>query len=150
MKVTICGSIAFYENMLDVKEKLEKLGHVVKLPPHEVKDENEKMIPVREYYSRRKAETDDTSWIWDRKEEAMILHFKKVEWCDAIIVLNYDKNGIKNYVGANTLIEMGIAQYLKKKIFLLNEVPEINYKEEILGMKPIVIKSLSDIGIKSS
>lgn len=147
MKVTICGSIAFYENMIEVKEKLEKLGHVVKLPPHEVKDENGKMIPVSEYYSRRKAETDDTSWIWDRKEEAMILHFKKIEFSEVIIVLNYDKNGIKNYVGANTLIEMGIAQYLKKKIFLLNEVPEISYKEEILGMKPIIINGdLKKIG----
>lgn len=140
MKVTICGSIAFYEKMLEVKKELEKLGHVVKLPPHEVKDEKGKMIPVSEYYSRRKAETSDDSWIWDRKEEAMILHFKKIEWSEVIIVLNYDKSGIKNYVGANTLIEMGIAQYLNKKIYLLNKVPEISYKEEILGMKPIVIE----------
>jgi len=141
MRVTICGSIAFYEKMLEVKRELEKLGHVVKLPPHEVKDQNGKEIPVSVYYSRRKAETSNDSWIWDRKEEAMKLHFAKIEWCEAIIVLNYDKNEIQNYIGANTLIEMGLAQYLQKKIYLLNKVPEISYKEEILGMKPIVINS---------
>ncbi|MFA6307354.1 MAG: hypothetical protein WC664_00755 [Patescibacteria group bacterium] len=139
MKITICGSIAFYDEMLDVKKKLEQLGHLVKLPPFEVKDENGDMIPVKEYYAKRKAETNDTSWIWDRKEEAMKLHFEKVTWSDVVLILNYNKNNIPNYIGANTLLEMGLAFHLNKKIFLLNDIPEINYKEELLGMKPMVI-----------
>lgn len=143
MKITICGSIAFYDEMLDIKKKLEQLGHLVKLPPFEIKDESGKMIPIKEYYSKRKAETKDknTSWIWDRKEEAMRWHFQKVEWSDAVLILNYDKNNIFNYVGGNTLLEMGLAFHLRKKIFLLNDVPEISYKEEILGMKPTVINN---------
>ncbi len=56
-----------------------------------------------------------------------------------VMVPDKDKNGIKNYIGANTLLEMGLAFHLNKKIFLLNPVPEISYKEEILGMKPIVL-----------
>jgi len=36
-------------------------------------------------------------------------------------------------------MEMGLAFYLKKKIYLLNEVPELPYKEEILGVKPIIL-----------
>ena len=36
---------------------------------------------------------------------------------------------------------MGLAFYLKKKIFLLNDIPEMSFKEEILGMKPIVINN---------
>ncbi len=146
MNVTLCGSIAFYEKMIHVKEKLESLGHQVKLPPFEVKDENGNMIPVKEYYSKRKAETNDTSWIWDRKEEAMKLHFQKVEWSDAVLILNYEKNNIPHYVGANTLLEMGLAFHLNKKVFLFNEIPEISSKEEILGMKPILInKDLTKI-----
>ena len=141
MKITICGSIAFYNEMLDVKEKLEQLGHQVKLPPFEVKDDNGNMIPVKEYYSIRKAETDDTSWIWDRKEEAMRLHFQKVEWSDPVLILNHDKNGVSNYVGANTLLELGLAFHLNKKLFLLNNIPDIGCKEEILGMKPSVINN---------
>lgn len=139
MKITLCGSIAVYDEMLEINNKLEQLGHEVKLPPFEVKDENGNMVPVKEYYAKRKSETNNSSWVWDRKEQAMRFHFQKVEWSEAILVLNYDKNGVSNYVGANTLLEMGLAFYLNKKIFLLNDIPEISYKEEILGMKPIVI-----------
>ncbi len=139
MKVTICGSIAVYDEMLENKNKLEQLGHEVKLPPFEIKDENGNMIPVKEYYTRRKAETDDNSWVWDRKEQAMRAHFDKVAWSDAILVLNYDKNNIANYIGANTLMEIGLAFHLNKQIYLLNDIPEISYREEILGMKPVII-----------
>ena len=139
MKITLCGSIAFYNWMVEARNALEKNGHIVKLPPNEVKNENGEMMPVMKYYEARKKTTDDESWIWERKEEAMRKHFDKVEWSDAVIVLNYDKNNIKGYVGANTLLEMGLAFHLKKKIFLLNKIPEIGYKEEILGMRPLVI-----------
>jgi hypothetical protein len=71
--------------------------------------------------------------------ENMRKHFAKVEESDAILVVNPDKNDIAGYIGANTLIEMGLAYYLRKKIFLLNDIPEISYKEEILGVKPQVI-----------
>jgi len=97
------------------------------------------LISVKEYYDIRKSATSDPSWIWDRKAEAIDVHFQKVVWCDAILVLNYEKNGVADYVGANTLMEMGLAFYLKKKIFLLNPVPKIGSQEEILGMKSVVI-----------
>jgi len=139
MKITICGSIAFYNEMLDAKKWLEDSGHEVKLPPHEVKDENGNMIPVKEYYARRKAAGVDDAWIWERKSEAITWHFDKVKWADAILVTNYNKNGIAGYVGGNTLMEMGVAFFLKKPIYMLKAIPEISYKEEIVGMKPIVI-----------
>lgn len=61
MKITLCGSITFYDGMLDMKIKLEQLGHLVKLPPSEVKNENGDTISVKEYHQIRKAETDGTS-----------------------------------------------------------------------------------------
>lgn len=139
MKITICGSIAFFPEMLEAKAKLESLGHEVKMPPTEVPDESGKMIPVEEFYKLRKTVSDEKSWIWTRKEEAMRVHFDKVAWSDAILVLNLDKNGMAGYVGPNTFLEMGLAFHLKKKIFMLNSIPEISYKEEIVGLKPIVI-----------
>ena len=69
----------------------------------------------------------------------MTAHLEKVAWAENIIILNYDKRGIENYVGANTLIEMGLAFWLKKEIYLLNPIPEVEYKEEILGMQPIIL-----------
>jgi len=145
MKMTLCGSIAFFDQMLDAKKQLEALGHEVKLPPTEVPDEDGNLIPVAKYYELRKTVTDDTSWIWERKEEAMRNHFDKVAWSDAILVCNYDKKGISGYIGANTLLEMGLAMYLRKPIYLLNQIPEIDYKEEILGMRPIVINQDLDL-----
>jgi len=141
MKITLCGSIAFYDEMLDIKEKLESLGHEIKLPPHEIKDDEGNLMPVKEYYEKRKAATDDSGWIWDRKAEAIKNHFDKVSWSDVILVTNYDKNDIKGYVGGNTLMEMGVAFFLKKPIYLLNDIPDVSYKEELIGMKPIIINN---------
>lgn len=139
MKITICGSIAFYEEMFSKKKELEALGHEVLVPPSEVRGANGELISVSEYYALRKAATDDVAWIWDNKERAMRDHFVKVEAADVILVLNCDKKGIAGYIGANTLLEMGLAFYLNKKIYLFNPIPSMDYREEILGMRPQVI-----------
>ena len=65
--------------------------------------------------------------------------FDGIIWGDALLILNYDKNGIANYLGGNSLVEMAVAYYLNKPIYLFNPAPEISYKEEILGMFPIVL-----------
>ena len=139
MKITLCGSIAFFDEMLSRQKELESIGHEVKLPPHEIKDDNGDMIPVKQYYAIRKSTDKNDGWIWDAKEKAMRTHFEKVEWSDVVLILNYDKNNIINYIGANTLLEMGLAFHINKPIYLLNPIPEISYKEEILGMKPVVL-----------
>ena len=78
--------------------------------------------------------------IWNMKELAMRDHFEKVDWCDAILVANYEKRGVQGYIGGNTLIEMGIAFYTHKPIYILNPVSlNLGYKDEILGMKPIIL-----------
>ena len=141
MKITICGSIAFFEEMKKIKERLEKLGHTVKMPPHKVKDNNGNLILVTDYYKLRKTITEDNSWVWDRKQEVMKKHLNKVLWADAILVLNYDKNNIKSYIGGNTFLEMAIAFNSDRKIYLINPIPEISFKEEILGIKPIIINN---------
>lgn len=139
MKITLCGSIAFQDEVLSVKEKLGKLGHEVKVWPLELKDGKGQLISAKEYYKIRQIATEDEKWVWDRKAEAVLEHFDKVAWSDAILVANYDKNDVKGYIGGNTLMEIGLAFFLKKKIYLLNQIPELSYKEEILGVKPIIL-----------
>jgi hypothetical protein len=139
MKITICGSIAFQDEALSIKEKLEKLGHEVKLWPLQLKDGKGQLISAKKYYKIRHIATENEKWVWDRKAEAVLKHFDKVAWSDAILVANYDKNSVKGYIGGNTLMEMGLAFFLKKKIYLLNKSPELSYKEEILGLKPIIL-----------
>ncbi|KKT71502.1 MAG: hypothetical protein UX09_C0021G0005 [Candidatus Uhrbacteria bacterium GW2011_GWE2_45_35] len=67
-------------------------------------------------------------------------HFNKIEKSDAIFVANFEKNGVLGYIGGNTFLEIGLAFYLRKPIYLLNELPEkIGYQEELLAMQPVVI-----------
>lgn len=143
MIVTICASIKFYPQILDVKSQLENMGHEVLIPPHEVANKDGDMIPVEEYYRLRKEMIDRSEsidWVWERKEQAIKWHLDKVNKADVILVLNCDKNGIVNYIGGNTLIEIGVAFWLNKPIYLYNSIPEaVSYFEEIKGMRPIVI-----------
>lgn len=54
--------------------------------------------------------------------------------------MNLDKHGVRNYIGGNTLMEIGFAHVLNQKIFLYNPIPEIPYyKSEIEAVRPIVI-----------
>jgi hypothetical protein len=150
MKITICGSIAAFDEMLATQKELEKMGHEVKLPPTEVIGPDGQMMSVVDYYEKRRAANNDESWVWEMKRTAINKHFEKIEWSDAVLILNHDKKGIAGYIGGNTLIEMGVAFYLKKPIYLLNPIPELSYKEEILGMWPIIIDgNLSKIQIPS-
>lgn len=139
MKITICGSIAFIDEMVEAKCRLEEMGHEVQMPPTEIVDGAGAAIPAKQYYHFRKTTTQIDGWIWDRKEEAMRNHFNKVVWADAILVLNHDKNKVVGYIGANTLLEMGLAFHHGKRIYLFGPIPQLPYKEEILGMKPIAI-----------
>jgi hypothetical protein len=139
MKITLCASIAFIDEMAKIKTELKKMGHEIKMPPLEISNKDGKMISVKEYYAIRKAATDSETWVWQEKERRIRGHFDKIAWSDAILVLNYDKNNVSGYIGGNTFLEIGIAFYLGKKIFLLNQIPDMPYKEEILAMMPVVI-----------
>ncbi|OGY41551.1 MAG: hypothetical protein A2Y82_05035 [Candidatus Buchananbacteria bacterium RBG_13_36_9] len=143
MIITICSSIKFWPQIVEVKKQLENLGHEVLIPPHEVPNKDGEMIPVEEYYRIRKEMVDrgeSIDWVWERKEQAIKWHLEKVNKADVILVLNFDKNNIPNYIGGNTLLETGVAFWLKKPIYLYNPIPEnISYFEEIKGMRPIVI-----------
>ena len=68
-----------------------------------------------------------------------IVTLNKIVDSDAIVVLNFDKNGISNYIGGNTLMEMGFAHVHHKKVFLLNPVPDIGYRDEIEAMVTMVL-----------
>jgi hypothetical protein len=143
MIITICASIQFWPQIMEAKKQLEGLGHEVLTPPHEVPDKDGLMIPVEEYFRIRKEMVENgenIDLVWQRKNEAIMWHFEKVSEADAILVLNYEKKGIANYIGGNTLMEMGVAGWLKKPIYLYNPIPEsLSYFEEIKGLQPIVI-----------
>ena len=146
MKLAVCGSIAFYSEMEALRDRLESEGHEVLIP--ELADEappefgGDKKVYFGQYVEENggiDAFAPDHQ-IWELKRAAIEDHFRKIEWADAVLVANYDKRGMRGYVGGNTLIEIGVAFYLQKPIYLLNDVSsDLSYKVEILGMKPTVL-----------
>lgn len=92
-------------------------------------------------FQDERAYTDDPKKNALLKSGLMNKHFRKIDDSDAILVVNDDKNGVKNYIGGNTLIEIAYAYAQGLEIFLLNDVPEISYSDEINGMHPIIINS---------
>jgi len=67
-------------------------------------------------------------------------HFNEIADCDAILVTNYEKNGKQNYIGPNVLMEMAIAFFLNKTIYILNYSPDDSpFIDEILGLEPIFL-----------
>ena len=146
MKITICGSIGFYEDMEQARNQLFKLGHEVKIPELALEVPEEFGGGRKIYFGKFIEDNGGMDSfpvghkIWDLKEGAIRDHYEKIDWSDAILVINPEKRGIVGYIGGNTLIEIGVAFYSKKKIYILNPVSsELSYKQEILGIKPVIL-----------
>ncbi len=133
MRIFICGSMYFAKEMLGVKKKLEEMGYVAEVPC-----DTQKFV-------------DDSDFTTDNHEEnyqhciendIIRKSFDSIAESDAILMLNYPKNGINGYVGASGIMEIGLAYYLNKKIFLLYPPPpvkEVKSSHEILIMQPIIL-----------
>ncbi|MEI7480342.1 MAG: hypothetical protein WCJ59_01825 [bacterium] len=146
MKITICGSIGFYKEMELAKNILVKLGHEVKIPELEFEISKEITGDKKVYFDEYVREHGGMNSfpidhkVWNVKGGAMKMHFDKIDWADAVLIVNNEKRGIQGYVGGNTLIEIGVAFFLGKIVYILNPVSdELLYRSEILATKPIFI-----------
>ena len=64
---------------------------------------------------------------------------EKIKQNDAIIVMNFEKNGQANYIGGATFLEIFKAWELGKKVFLFNPIPDNSLKDEIIGFNPVIL-----------
>lgn len=129
MKIGIIGSMQFTDKMVEIREQLNKAGHSAF-----VTDLHKTMI------GKNAEEIEKIKLHQKFYMDAIREFWREMQGADAVLVLNIDKNGIKNYVGGNTLMEIGFAHVLNQKIFLLNPIPEMPYcKTEIEAIKPIII-----------
>ena len=129
MKIFVICSKRFYPNVLEIKGALENDGHVVELPNSFDNPESENEI-------RGMGNEAHAKW----KEKMFNRSLRVIRSCEAVLVLNFDKNDYKNYIGGATFLEMYDAFRLKKKIFLYNQIPEGILKDEIIGFAPVVIE----------
>ncbi|MEO5628082.1 MAG: hypothetical protein ABIQ89_04330 [Candidatus Saccharimonadales bacterium] len=133
--ITICSSSNFYKQAIVIRDELETAGLTVLIPELALKMKENNDFDVSHY----------KTWFGDandypKKARLIRGHFAEVANGDAILVLNHEKHGVKNYIGGNVLMEMAIAFHLNKPIFIENDAPEeSNYIEEIMGMQPIFL-----------
>jgi nucleoside 2-deoxyribosyltransferase len=142
MKIAICSSLYFARETKDIANKLAEKGHKVEIPLY-----SQKILSGEisfEDFHRIKERDGDAKFREVAPEDLIKRYFKIIKNCDAILVLNLNKKGIDNYIGGNTLLEMGFAYVLEKKIFLFNGIPDVGFKDEIKAMKPIVISQNLD------
>ena len=88
--ITICGSLKYQKERMDVAEKLALKGNCV-------------LTPVYPVNNNERTENQLKSL----KEE----HLKKIELSDEIMVVN-----VNNYIGNSTNLEIDYAKKLNKKI----------------------------------
>ncbi|MCX6111924.1 MAG: hypothetical protein NTY22_01385 [Proteobacteria bacterium] len=129
MKIAICHSMQFAEKVKEVQEWYKERGHEAFPSKFNDKylgldDEQKEKLKLEHKYNK----------------EAIREHWEIIQTVDKVLVLNYDRNDVKNYIGGNSFLEMGFAYILHKPIYLLNPIPEIPYyKTEIIAMKPKII-----------
>jgi len=133
MKIFICGSMYFSKEMLENKKKLEELSHVVDVP-----------CDAQDFADNPEMTTDnhEENYKWCVDKDLLRKCFDSIAESDAILLLNYPKNGLNGYIGTSGVMETGLAYYLRKKIFLLYPPPspqEVKSSHEILIMQPIII-----------
>lgn len=129
MRIGIISSMQNIDKMLEIRDKLNNMGHnafLTNLHKTLIGKNDEDIEKIKIYQKNNR--------------DAIRVFWKAMQGADAVLVLNLDKSGIKNYIGGNTLMEIGFAHVLNQKIFLYNPIPEIPfYKSEIEAMKPIII-----------
>ena len=133
--ITVCTSVTFYKQAVELGDELGELGYNVILP-HSARVMQQNNDFERAHYQTWHTNPDD----YPKKAKLMRMHFDEITNGDAILVLNYEKHGRPNYIGGNVLMEMALAFYQQKPIFILNEQPEDSaFLEEILGVLPVFL-----------
>ena len=133
MKIYVLGSNSFVVEMVKCKNQLCDLGLDGWIHP----DYEDHVIGKRVAIPRIGEETAS----FKRSHDYIRSHYRHILESDAILIVNSEKRGIRNYIGGNCLMEMGMAYVNDKKIFLLNDIPaESSYLDEIKAMDPVCLK----------
>jgi hypothetical protein len=132
MKIYVLGSSSFMNEMVAAKDTLCVLGYEGWIhPDYEAFVRGEKLDIVRRWQQGEHAAIK-------RENNYFREHYTNILKSDAILVVNLEKHGIKNYIGGNVLMEMGQAYVNDKGIYLLEGMPtDLPYLDEIVAMDPV-------------
>lgn len=99
--ITLCGSLRFQKEMMEVAEKMALKGNCILTP----------VYPVLENSKRTE----------EQMQKLKEAHFKRIEISDAILVVN-----INNYIGKSTNLEIEYAKTLGKEILYYTDLIKVN------------------------
>ena len=125
MKILLICSKMFYGEIAPIKEKLESRGHIGEVP--------------NTYYepdAERKSWELGAAAHSEFKSRMFRMSADRIATMDAVLTLNFDKNGKKNYVGGATFLEIYESFMNNKKIFFYNPIPEGMLFDEISAFSP--------------
>lgn len=135
-KIVICGSLIFTENFANLKNELKSLGFEVIIPLTSQKILSGEL--TFDFIKNLKEKGGFKEWVI--KNDAIRKYYQEILKADLVLIANYEKNGIKNYIGGNSFLEIGFAHVNRKKIYLLNNFPnsqEISEDVEMMGAIPL-------------
>ena len=97
--ITVCGSLRFYKEMMNITEKMELQGNCMLVPIYNPNKPN-----IDAYTEKEKLVLDE-------------MHKEKIKLADAILVVNVD-----GYIGSGTKSEIQYAESLHKEILYYTDL----------------------------
>jgi len=96
--ITVCGSLKFQKEMMEITEKLGKLGNCMLAPVYPTNN-------------------DKTNYTEEEIKIVGQMHFERIKLADAILVVN-----VNNYIGESTKKEIEFAKSLDKEIIYYTDL----------------------------
>ena len=96
-KITLCGSLRFQKEMMEIAQKMALEGNCILTPTYQVLEK----VEITE----------------DQLNKLKEAHFKRIELSDAIFVVN-----VNNYIGDSTKLEIDYAQKMGKEIMYYTDI----------------------------
>jgi hypothetical protein len=128
MKLFLIASKHCYPHIPPLVAILEKQGHVLVFPNCYTEPEKEDAV-------RAQGAEAHAQWKADMIHQSI----ETIASVDGVLVINEEKNGIPNYIGGATFLEIYDAFRLGKKIFFLNPLPEGMLYDELCGFSPVIL-----------
>jgi ribA/ribD-fused uncharacterized protein len=128
MKIFIICSKVFYGKIPPIQHELERMGHEIVLPNSYDNPNAEK----ESHAAGDAAHLDFKRRMFERSRRV-------TRGVDAVLTLNFEKNGTPNYIGGATFLELYDAYVQGKTIYLWNNIPQGILYDEIHGFAPVVL-----------
>lgn len=132
MKIMICGSMSFANEMIAAQKELTEMGYEVSVPC-----DTELHVSNPDFIDNLDADRQHLI-----ENNVIKRCFETLAAADSVVFLNFPKNGVEGYLGTSSLMEMGLAYYLGKKIFLLFPHPkpsEARWAHEVASFQPVIL-----------